>query len=85
VCVAVGSLRAPVPAEVSPQSKLYVAIGVESVSVDADASAETCSGAVPLSGDTLNAAFGAASPVTVTVFVAVDDRPAVSVTVTVAV
>jgi hypothetical protein len=58
---------------------------VPSVSVDAEASADTCSGAVPLCGETLNTASGGESPVTVTVLVAVDESPPVSVTATVTV
>jgi hypothetical protein len=67
VCVAVAPACAPVPFEPSPQSKLYVAIGHASVSVEPDASADTCSGAGPLCGVTLRAALGAEFPVTVTV------------------
>jgi len=55
------------------------------VSVDADASADTSNGAVPLAGDTLNAAAGGASTeLTSTVRVVFADKPAESVTVTVA-
>ena len=56
------------------------------MSVDAEASADTCKGAEPVCGDTLNEAFGGASgAVTATFFVAVDERPPVSVTVMVTV
>src|SRR5207245_3991521 len=54
-----------------------------SVSVDAEASAVTESGAPPEAGASVKAATGAAS--TVTVLLAVDDRLPVSVTVTVTV
>jgi hypothetical protein len=66
---------------------LYVAIGVESPSLDPDASAVTGKGAVPELGLTLTVAFGGASggALTVTWVVAVDALPAVSVTVTVTV
>jgi hypothetical protein len=70
----------------SPKSKRYDAIGVESVSVDADASAVTFRGAFPEVGDTDSLAAGGLSlGLTVTWAVAVDDCPAVSVTVTVTV
>src|SRR5947207_3280582 len=76
----------PTGAEPSPKSNLYVAIGVESPSLDPDASAVACSGAAPEVGFTLSAAEGGASPaVTVTCVVAVEEFPAVSATVTVAV
>src|SRR5437763_16819837 len=76
----------PTGAEPSPKSNLYVAIGVESPSLDPDASAVACSGAAPEVGFTLSAADGGASPaVTVTCVVAVGEAAAVSATVTVAV
>ena len=60
--------------------------GVESVSVEAEASAVMRKGASPLVGDTLNAAAGGASAaLTTTVRVAIADSPAESVTVTVTV
>jgi hypothetical protein len=84
VCVAVAAACGPIVAEPSPKSKLYVAIGVASVSVDADASAVTPSGVFPEAGLTLSFAFGGRS-VAVTRAVAVDESPAVSFTVTVTV
>src|ERR671922_1198458 len=62
-------------------------MGVASASVEAEASAVTCRGAVPEAGVTVRLALGAESDgdVTVTCVVAVDERPPLSVTVTVTV
>ena len=65
----------------SPQSQAYVAIGVASPSVDADASAVTASGAVPELGLTVTLALGGRSA-TVTAALVVEAFPAVSTTVT---
>src|SRR5919204_3480600 len=62
-------------------------MGVKSLSLEPDASAVTCNGTVPEGGVTVSAADGGESPVapTWTVAVALDESPAVSVTVTVTV
>jgi len=75
----------------SPQLKAYVSMPVASLSVEAEASAVTLSGAVPDVGVSFRAALGGSSAgggggaVTLTDAVAVDARSAVSVTVTVTV
>src|SRR5207245_6963720 len=60
VCVAVAAACGPTMAP-SPKSKRYDAIGVASVSVDADASAVTACGADPEGGLTASATDGGAS------------------------
>src|SRR5436190_1602600 len=69
VCVAMGWACGPLSVP-SPKSKLYVAIGVESVSHDPDASAVTARGAVPDAGVTASDTVGP-SPPTATVSVTV--------------
>jgi hypothetical protein len=87
VCVALAAAWGPTTGEPSPKSKAYAAIGVASPSLDPDASAVTCRGALPETGVTISAAAGGESPagVTCTAWVTVDEKPPVSVTVTVAV
>src|SRR5215211_1364019 len=82
VAVDCGSSTVP-----SPKSNVYVAMGQASVSVEPEASAVTSSGAEPEPGVTLSRADGGefGGAVTVTWVDASDDRPAVSVTVTVTV
>ncbi len=86
VWLAVAAVWAPVD-DPSPQSKLYVAIGVESVSVEPDASAVTASGMFPEVGLTASFAAGGKSAPweTLTFCDCVEKLPAVSVTVTVTV
>src|SRR5437870_2522746 len=83
VWLAVAAASGPATAEPSLQDALPVAMGVESVSVEAEASAVTGRGAVPEDGDTLKAAAGGSSAglFTVTWVVAVEACPAVSLTV----
>jgi hypothetical protein len=59
VCAAVAPACGPTTVEPSPKSKVYVAIGVESPSVEPDASAVTARGAFPDPGVTVSAAIGA--------------------------
>ena len=79
VCAALAPACGPTAAEPSPKSNLYVAMGVESPSLDPDASAVTCNGAMPELGLTLMVAFGGGSggALTVTWVVAVDELSAV--------
>jgi hypothetical protein len=82
VCEAVAPDCGPTTADPSPKLNLYEEIG-EEPAVDPDASADTGSGDVPELGVTVSFAVGAAA--TVTCWVAVEELPAVSVTVTVTV
>src|SRR5437763_16432978 len=84
MCRAVARGWGPTAAEPSPKLNVYVAIGVPSLSVEPDASALTPSGMKPDSGVTTRDGAGAESTgVTSMVWLVVDERPAVSVTVTV--
>jgi hypothetical protein len=79
VCEAVAPDCGPTTADPSPKSNLYEAIGSEAA-VEADASTDTCNGAMPELGVTLRLAVGGIS-LTVTCCVVVLLTPAESVTV----